>query len=143
MAHKTLIGGTIYNVTGGKTMVGGTSYNIKGGQTLINGTGYNIKFGGGVPTAMLYSDGNMVFQLGDQVEEGKTLSNIYTGFENKQFTSQKQVLWNERYTYIKQVESKNNINVQYMDYWFEKAQFLTFVNLELLETSSMAYTFKN
>lgn len=44
MAHKTLIGGTSYEITGGQTLVGGTGYNIKKGQTLIFGTGYDIEF---------------------------------------------------------------------------------------------------
>ena len=105
MAHKTLIGGTIYNVTGGKTMVRGTTYNIKGGQTLINGTGYNIKFGGGAPTAMLYSDGNMVFQLGDQVEEGKTLLNKYVGFEDVSYNSAS-IPWKEY------ANTKTEVNVK-------------------------------
>lgn len=45
MAHKTLIGGTAYGVTGGKTLVGGTGYSIKGGKTLIDGTVYSVSFG--------------------------------------------------------------------------------------------------
>lgn len=49
MAHNTLIGGTVYNVTGGTTLVGGTSYNIAGGKTLQGGTAYDIKFGSPAP----------------------------------------------------------------------------------------------
>lgn len=45
MAHKTLIGGTSYEVSGGKTLIGGTAYGIAGGKTLIGGTGYGISFG--------------------------------------------------------------------------------------------------
>lgn len=45
MAHKTLIGGTAYEIKGGKTLIGGTGYEIKGGKTLVGGTGYNVKFG--------------------------------------------------------------------------------------------------
>lgn len=44
MGHKTLIGGTAYEIKGGKTLIGGTAYDIKGGKTLIGGTGYNITF---------------------------------------------------------------------------------------------------
>ena len=44
MAHKTLIGGTAYEITGGKTLIGGTGYSIKGGKTLVGGTGYDIPF---------------------------------------------------------------------------------------------------
>lgn len=43
MAHKTLVGGTAYNITGGKSMVSGTVYNIANGKTLVGGTGYDIE----------------------------------------------------------------------------------------------------
>lgn len=45
MAHKTLVNGTAYEVTGGKCLVNGTSYDIKKGRTLIGGAGYDITFG--------------------------------------------------------------------------------------------------
>ena len=44
MAHKTIVDGTAYAITGGKCMVDGTVYEIKNGKTLIDGTGYSIKF---------------------------------------------------------------------------------------------------
>ena len=44
MGHKTLIGGTAYDIKGGKTLINGTAYDIKKGVTLIGGTGYNISF---------------------------------------------------------------------------------------------------
>lgn len=44
MAHKTLIGGTVYEVNGGKVLVSGTSYGIASGKTMVNGTGYDITF---------------------------------------------------------------------------------------------------
>lgn len=44
MSHKTIIGGTAYDVKGGKCLVNGTSYDIKKGRTLIGGTGYDITF---------------------------------------------------------------------------------------------------
>ena len=42
--HKTLVGGTAYEVKGGKCLVNGTVYSIKKGRTLIGGTGYDINF---------------------------------------------------------------------------------------------------
>ena len=45
MAHKIIINGTAYEVTGGKCLVNGTVYSIKNGRTLINGAGYDITFG--------------------------------------------------------------------------------------------------
>lgn len=44
MAHKALIGGTAYDITGGRTLISGTGYDITKGRTLIGGTGYNINF---------------------------------------------------------------------------------------------------
>ena len=44
MAHKTLISGTSYDVSGGKTLIDGTAYGIAGGKTLVNGTAYDISF---------------------------------------------------------------------------------------------------
>ena len=44
MAHKTLIGGTAYEISGGKTLVNGTAYSVNNGKTLANGTTYGIDF---------------------------------------------------------------------------------------------------
>ena len=44
MAHKTLIDGVGYSVTGGKTLVDGTGRKITGGNTLIGGSAYIMKF---------------------------------------------------------------------------------------------------
>ena len=40
--HKTLIGGTAYEVKSGKCLIDGTAYAVQKGRTLINGTGYDI-----------------------------------------------------------------------------------------------------
>ena len=45
MAHKTLVGGTAYEVKGGKTLINGTAYEVKGGKTLVGGTAYGVGFG--------------------------------------------------------------------------------------------------
>jgi hypothetical protein len=45
MAHKTLIGGTAYEINGGKTLIGGTAYEIDKGKTLVGGTVYKVGFG--------------------------------------------------------------------------------------------------
>ena len=47
MAHKTIVDGTEYAITGGKCMIDGTVYEIKNGKTLIDGTGYSIEFSSG------------------------------------------------------------------------------------------------
>lgn len=48
--HKTLVNGTVYEITGGKVRVNGTVYEIAKGKTLVNGTAYEIAFGGGLIT---------------------------------------------------------------------------------------------
>ena len=45
MSHRTLVNGTLYDVTSGKCLIGGTGYSIKKGKTLVGGTGYDIAFG--------------------------------------------------------------------------------------------------
>lgn len=49
MAHKPLIDGTAYEISGGKTLVNGTAYSIKNGKTLVGGTAYEVGFGGFKP----------------------------------------------------------------------------------------------
>lgn len=71
MAHKTLIDGTAYEITGGKTLIDGTAYSIKGGRTLIDGTGYDISFGAPLITFGLY-DRNSITTYTHQAEEGMT-----------------------------------------------------------------------
>ena len=53
MAHKTLIGGTAYEIGGGKVLVGGTGYSIDKGRTKVGGTGYDIPFITGTPIGSL------------------------------------------------------------------------------------------
>ena len=53
MAHKTLIGGTAYEITGGRELISGTGYAKKSGRALINGTGYSIQFSKGVPMSTI------------------------------------------------------------------------------------------
>ena len=49
MAHKTLISGTAYSVTGGRDLIGGTGYGCKAGKTLIGGTAFTVPFSKGIP----------------------------------------------------------------------------------------------
>lgn len=48
MAHKTLISGTAYSVTGGRELIGGTGYGCKAGKTIIGGTAFEVKFRDGL-----------------------------------------------------------------------------------------------
>ena len=45
MAHKTLIDGTAYEISGGKTLIDGVAYSIDKGKTLVGGTAYEVGFG--------------------------------------------------------------------------------------------------
>ncbi|MBR3999972.1 MAG: hypothetical protein IKI93_16700 [Clostridia bacterium] len=45
MAHKDMIGGTVYEVDHGKDRIGGTVYEIDHGKDLIGGTVYEVGFG--------------------------------------------------------------------------------------------------
>lgn len=69
MAHKTLISGTAYEISGGKTLVGGTMFGIKGGKTSVNGTAYSIAFGAAV---IEFKINNMGRQVTYQAEDGMT-----------------------------------------------------------------------
>lgn len=53
MAHKTLISGTAYSVTGGRELIGGTGYGCKAGKTLIGGTAFTVPFAKGVPLSTI------------------------------------------------------------------------------------------
>lgn len=44
MAHKPLIGGTAYEIGGGKDLIGGTVYAKDHGKTLVGGTVYEVGF---------------------------------------------------------------------------------------------------
>lgn len=67
MAHKAMVGGTAYDITGGRCLVGGTAYSVKKGRTLVGGTGYDVNFGSAkIP---VYLDGH-TDQLGYVVING-------------------------------------------------------------------------
>lgn len=53
MAHRTLINGTGYDMSGGRDLIGGTGYGKKKGRVLVNGTGYDVPFSSGIPIGTL------------------------------------------------------------------------------------------
>lgn len=61
MAHRILIGGTTYEIAGGKTLVNGSGYNIASGKTLVNGTAYDISFG--TPAGSLAVGSSLYFNV--------------------------------------------------------------------------------
>ena len=129
MAHKTLIGGTAYNIIGGKSLVSGTSYNIKGGKTLVGGTGYSISFAELDPLyAMYYSDNSIVFQRGNIPSSGKSLQASYSGFDGKIFTNARHLPWHSYLNQITNVSFGENVSTKSMTLWFNSAQNLTTIN---------------
>ena len=83
MAHKTLISGTAYEVSGGKTLVDGTTYKIKNGKTLVDGTAYDIGF---IP--IIKVDGGVFMELGAVAyvkANGELLGNIFGTTEKYTF----------------------------------------------------------
>lgn len=81
MAHMTKIGGTAYEIGGGKVLVGGTGYSIDKGRTKVGGTGYDIAFG--TPIGSLAVGSSVFFNVdGSQrefivVHQGNPDSTIY------------------------------------------------------------------
>lgn len=82
MSHKTLIGGTAYNITGGKTLVNGTGYSIKSGTTLVNGTAYSINFGADVSPVLNDNDWATI----SAVSQSGQASNYWSVGDTKQIT---------------------------------------------------------
>ena len=77
--HKTLIGGTGYEITGGRTLVGGTWYSISKGRTLVDGTGYDISIGpGAIPVTITGSGAATYCQV---VINGQTYTSAASGIE--------------------------------------------------------------
>lgn len=72
MAHKTLISGTPYSMTGGTDLIAGTSYQIGGGRTLVNGTAYEIKFKPSEYTITMTGSGGKIIYNG--VEQTETFT---------------------------------------------------------------------
>ena len=60
MAHKTMIDGKAYEVSGGKTMVDGKVYSIANGKTMAGGKAYEIAFGPGEIQVTITGKGNAV-----------------------------------------------------------------------------------
>ena len=94
MAHKTLISGTPYSMTGGTDLIAGTSYQIGGGRTLVNGTAYEIKFKPSEYTITLTGSGGKIIYNGVEqtktftVADGESITITATAFTNGKFPQQ-------------------------------------------------------
>lgn len=58
MAHKALMGGTVYEKYGGADLVGGTVYKKDYGKSVVGGTAYEVGFGVPVTVSFAGSGGN-------------------------------------------------------------------------------------
>ena len=72
MAHKTLVGGTAYEIGGGKDLIGGTVYEKDHGKTLVGGTAYEVGFDDGMRTITVTRDytfdgynGSVILRVGN------------------------------------------------------------------------------
>ena len=140
MAHKTMVGGTAYQISSGKSMVNGTVYTISGGRTLVNGTGYDISFKQNA-YAMLYSDGDLIFQKTNSVETGKTLVNSYSNLiQDSAFT----IPWTNERDLILNVSFKEKISPKVFSSWFlncTNLQNFNSTNLDLNKITTMNSSF--
>ena len=142
MTHKTLIGGTAYNIIGGTSLIDGVQYSIIGGKTLVDGTEYNISF---MPPiyAMYYLDGSLVFQVGDDSDNSKTLADSYTDFEDATTPP-----WNGCQENFTSVSFDTEIVPISMAYWFNNSLNLVsnisnFINLNIDNLIDMKNTYYN
>lgn len=83
MAHKILVDGTNFGITGGKNLIDGTEYSISGGKTLVDGTEYDILFEppyeGSVSIEITDSDSNNVCHVTIGATRYEDIQNSYIG----------------------------------------------------------------
>lgn len=85
MAHKTLVGGTAYDISGGKTLVGGTGYSISKGRTLVGGTGYDINFLIGITAVTLNYASSVT--IGSSISPSISISpSNYSAYKSRTFS---------------------------------------------------------
>lgn len=94
MAHKTLIGGTAYEVSGGRTLVAGTEYNILKGRTFVGGTEYDIVFEIPISTFVFHLDNGRSYEF----EEGMTWRDfVNSSYNDGMFTGRYTLLYDDFY----------------------------------------------
>lgn len=79
MSHKTMIGGTRYDIQSGRTTVSGTVYSVQNGRVMTGGTLWNIPFG--APVLRLGQDNpcGATVKLEDVGQYQLTVSDVPTG----------------------------------------------------------------
>lgn len=78
MAHKPLIGGTAYEIVGGKDLIGGTVYEKDHGKTLVGGTVYEVGFAKMVTITLLGSVSSWAINANHVVHNGTTYTSLGT-----------------------------------------------------------------
>jgi len=78
MAHKTLVAGTAYEVSGGNTLLDATQREISKGRSLVSGTGYDIGFAQ-VIAAVPSQSGSLTYT-------GKTLTPNWANYDSSQLS---------------------------------------------------------
>ena len=68
MAHKALIGGAAYEISGGKTLVNGAVYEKDYGKTLVGGTVYDVPFSHPVVVTMIQDTNLTTMPLGVTID---------------------------------------------------------------------------
>ena len=113
MAHKTMINGTAYAITGGTDLVNGTKYQIGGGRTLVNGTAYDVLLaeetvtitvhnGDEVRSCYVLYNGQRITSGEIDVKIGETIA-VYVGA----------IIQNHGFIYLNSVEVAKGDNVHY------------------------------
>ena len=139
--HKTLIGGTGYEVKGGRVLIGGTGYSIKKGRTLIGGTGYDISFGTSIGEL---EEGTLVklSELGSPVEFYIAKHDYESGLNGAGRT----LLVRKELEGVRKWDSNKSTETRYavctLDSWFNgeyKERFASFVQVAM-GTTKFYYT---
>ena len=86
--------------------------------------------------AILYTDGNFIFQSLPTVDTNKTLINIYSNFTNQEFEVE-DVPWYQNLNNIKQAQFKSGIITNSTTRYFENAQNLTHINYSGLQINAI------
>ena len=85
--------------------------------------------------AMLYEDGSLIFQVGDEEDDGHgALVAKYNGWLDKDYSSEN-TPWYEHHNEIRRVRFKNRIAPRSTAHWFKYSKVLSDIDLTNLDTS--------
>ena len=97
--------------------------------------------------AILYDDGELVFQLGNAPEEGRTAIGVYSGIETRDFDDVRNAPWLSQAAAIETVTFDTPIKPKNMTAWFKNCSNLTTINrldyVDASQVNSMKDLFAN